>query len=63
MAIQVRAFIPTDSEFITTILYVFSGNTHAQRVYDKHGFQQEIVNMLKLSNRIGKRKLHEYSYP
>jgi ribosomal protein S18 acetylase RimI-like enzyme len=28
-------------------LYVFAGNTHAQRIYEKHGFAQEVVKYVK----------------
>ena len=28
-------------------LYVFAGNTHARRVYEKHGFGQEVIKYVK----------------
>ena len=28
-------------------LYVFAGNTHARRVYEKHGFDQEVIKYVK----------------
>lgn len=29
-------------------LYIFSGNTHAQRIYEKNGFSQEVVKYVKV---------------
>ncbi len=28
-------------------LYVFAGNTHARRIYEKHGFDQEVIKYVK----------------
>lgn len=31
-------------------LYVFSGNTHARHLYEKHGFEEEVIKYVKVLN-------------
>lgn len=49
-----RMLLETAEDWVRTrgyrllTLYVFAGNTRAQRIYEKHGFRQEVVKYVKV---------------